>query len=130
MRALRRPETWLALVGFVLCFLACSALACDIPSKSDVRESCGEYVDMALAKVDDVLAECRAQADEAEAVCRAEIDGVVVELMAWVDELLDDARVEFEERLASAEVEVYARAGCVRDLATLAWDCSGSPLCR
>ena len=118
------------LAGAVMIGLALGLAGCDIPSKADVRESCGEYVDKALAKVDDVLAECRAQADEAEAVCRAEIDGVVTEIMEWADELLDDARLEFEERLAAAKVEAYTEAGCVRSLATLAWDCSESPLCR
>ena len=91
------------LLGVGLAVLALVLGGCDIPTRAEVREDCEEQVDKALAKVDEVLAECRARADEASQLCTSEIEDV----KDWIRE--------------EAEAQAVA-AGCSRNDAG-AWHC-------
>lgn len=121
-------------LGFML--VALLSAGCDIPTAEQIDMS----VDEALAKIEEVKAECKVQADSATALCTMKADEASALCTMKADEaaqlcedtindVIDEVQVWFEERIAAAEADVMTRAGCFRDTSSFGWNCTLSPVC-
>lgn len=114
---------WVVLVVVIVLMLT----SCGIPTRDEIREDCKEQVDKALAKVDEVLAECKMRADEAAQLCTTEIETVIDDFQEWVEAKIEEVKVE-------AENEILTRFGCKKQLPTITnptgWNCSSTWVCK